>query len=285
MMATTIFCWLQVPNIAPKYKTALIITGLVTFIASYHYMRIFDSWNTSYEWVNGGQGLMSTGKPFNDAYRYMDWLLTVPLLLVEIVLVMKLDAEESRSKCVSLGSAGALMILLGYPGELELETSALKKRWFYWLLAMIPFVYIVYTLLIGSAEATHSESNPRVRKLIRWSQWATVVSWCTYPIVYLFPMLGIQGNSVIVAIQLGYSVSDILWPSAVSVCWSTASHLPKASPLNRATAKRLHSMDPQLKKTKKTREMQGLVLALLLLCNKKSKSYHNNLLTLFFRRA
>lgn len=210
MMATTIFCWLQVPSIAPKYKTALIITGLVTFIASYHYMRIFDSWNTSYEWVNGGQGLMSTGKPFNDAYRYMDWLLTVPLLLVEIVLVMKLDAEESRSRCVSLGSAAALMILLGYPGELELETSALKKRWFYWLLAMIPFVYIVYTLLIGLAEATNSESDPRVRKLIRWSQWATVVSWCTYPIVYLFPMLGIQGNSAIVAIQLGYSVSDIV---------------------------------------------------------------------------
>lgn len=109
----------------------------------------------------------------------MDWLLTVPLLLIEIVLVMKLDASESRSMSIKLGSAAALMILLGYPGELVLETTALGVRWIYWTLAMLPFVYIVWTLLVGLAAATNSEEDPRVRTLIRTAQYATVISWCT----------------------------------------------------------------------------------------------------------
>merc|ERR1712139_663244 len=59
-----------------------------------------------------------TGVPFNDAYRYMDWLLTLPLLLMEIVLVMNLPKEESNSKCWVLGVGSALMIVSGYSGEL-----------------------------------------------------------------------------------------------------------------------------------------------------------------------
>ena len=59
-----------------------------------------------------------TGVPFNDAYRYMDWLLTVPLLLIEILLVMKLPAAEFSSKAWSLGLSAALMIVSGYYGEL-----------------------------------------------------------------------------------------------------------------------------------------------------------------------
>merc|ERR1712039_179458 len=70
MMASTCFFFLRLPSMTERYKEALCYTGLVTFIAFYHYYRIFNA--------------------FNDAYRYMDWLLTVPLLLIEIVLVMKL---------------------------------------------------------------------------------------------------------------------------------------------------------------------------------------------------
>lgn len=154
----------------------MIITGLVTFIAAYHYFRIFNSWVEAYEWTSEGV-LLATGSPFNDAYRYMDWLLTVPLLLIEIILVMKLDPDEIVSKSISLGSAAALMIILGYPGEIAIDS--LGVRWFWWAAAMIPFVYIVYTLLVGLASATDSESDPNVRKLIRYAQWATVISWCT----------------------------------------------------------------------------------------------------------
>lgn len=209
MMATTIFLWMRVSSAHEKYKSALIISGLVTFIAAYHYMRIFNSWTEAYEWSDEG-GLTATASPFNDAYRYMDWLLTVPLLLIEIILVMKLPADESKSKATTLGVASALMIILGYPGELVMSEDSLGTRWGYWIAAMIPFLYIVYTLLVGLGDATDSETDPHVRGLLKGVQWWTVISWCTYPVVYVFPMMGITGTNAVVGIQLGYSVSDIV---------------------------------------------------------------------------
>ena len=137
----------------------------------------------------------------------------VPLLLIEIVLVMKLTPEETNSKAISLGVAAALMIVLGYPGEASISQDTLGTRWFYWTLAMIPFLYIVYTLLIGLAAATTAEETPSVRNLIRYAQQAAIEMpnmGNKYPIVYLFPLLGISGPSAVVFIQLGYSVSDII---------------------------------------------------------------------------
>ena len=209
MMATTLFLWMRVPAIAAKYQSALIISGLVTFIAAYHYLRIFNSWTEAYKYTLDSEDPQLTGVPFNDAYRYMDWLLTVPMLLMEIVLVMKLSGEEAKSKCVTLGVSSALMIILGYPGETIVE-GALWMRWIYWLLAMIPFCYIVYELLVGLAAATNSETNDNVKSLVLRAQWVTVISWLTYPVVYVFPMLGLAGADAVVAIQVGYCVSDII---------------------------------------------------------------------------
>jgi len=207
MMATTIFLWMRVGSASEKYKSALIISGLVTFIAAYHYMRIFNSWVEAHEWVGGE--LQATSVPFNDAYRYMDWLLTVPLLLIEIVLVMKLSPEEIVSKGTTLGISSALMIAVGYPGELVMSGN-FSTRWVYWAGAMAPFLYIVYTLLSGLSAATDSEADPAIRGLIKKAQWWTVLSWCTYPVVYIFPMMGITGANAVVGIQLGYSISDII---------------------------------------------------------------------------
>merc|ERR1711937_718224 len=92
MMATTMFLWFRSYAVKAQYQSAVIISGLVTFIAAYHYVRIFNSWVEAYSYATGVPTL--TGVPFNDAYRYMDWLLTVPLLLIEILLVMKLSDEE-----------------------------------------------------------------------------------------------------------------------------------------------------------------------------------------------
>merc|ERR1719181_1531913 len=70
----------------------------------------------------------------------MDWLLTVPLLLIEIVLVMKLSPEETKKQSLGLGVLSGLMILNGYPGESSGDAST---RWTYWMLSMLPFGYTV----------------------------------------------------------------------------------------------------------------------------------------------
>jgi len=209
MMATTIYLWFRANAVKDQYKSAVIISGLVTFIAAYHYFRIFNSWVEAYKYEESGGAPKLTGVPFNDAYRYMDWLLTVPLLLIEILLVMKLDADTFSTKASVLGVGSALMIVSGYYGELTV-TGDLTPRWICWAVSMCFFLYIVYELLVGLASATASETDQTIAGKIKVAQVMTVISWCTYPVVYLFPMLGISAATAVVSIQVGYCVSDII---------------------------------------------------------------------------
>merc|ERR1712061_916196 len=128
MGATTMYLWFRMSAVMDRYKSAVCISGLVTFIAAYHYFRIFNSWVEAYSYTTGKDGPQLTGVPFNDAYRYMDWLLTVPLLLIEILLVMKLEADDFNSRAWTLGFGSALMITSGYYGELVV-TGDLTPRW------------------------------------------------------------------------------------------------------------------------------------------------------------
>jgi bacteriorhodopsin len=226
MAASTVFFFLRLGSFSERYKAALCFTGLVTFIAMYHYFRIFDSFVAAYTpcEVTDGEvnhakcspelyNYTATGIPFNDAYRYVDWLLTVPLLLIEIVLVMKLSEAETFSRCVTLGVSSALMIANGYPGEI---TGDPMQRWVFWFLSMLPFTYIVYTLFVG-LKASQDSQPEAVRDQVRWACWATVFSWCTYPIVFVLPMLGGSSDgkaglssTAMVGIQVGYTFSDII---------------------------------------------------------------------------
>jgi bacteriorhodopsin len=125
MGIATLFFWLQLRNVNKNYQTALIITGSVTCIAFYHYVRIFNSWNEAFvvkQFVSAAAAAAAaaaagpdytvalSGAPFNDAYRYVDWLLTVPLLLIELILVMKLSSAETVKLSWQLGVASALIL-------------------------------------------------------------------------------------------------------------------------------------------------------------------------------
>merc|ERR1711937_328465 len=76
--------------------------------------------------------------------------------------------------------------------------------------ALCPFLNVVYELLVGMAGATNSETDPMIKSMIQRSQYWTVVSWLTYPVVYVFPMIGFSGSHAVVAIQVGYCISDII---------------------------------------------------------------------------
>jgi len=235
MGAACIFAFVQHFNISKNYRTALIINGLVTLIATYHYYRIFDSWNAAFTLKGDGDSwaVTKSGTPFNDAYRYVDWLLTVPLLLTELVLVMGLPADETRALAWKLGSASAVMVALGYPGEISDDTTV---RWIFWALAMIPFIYVVYMLVVGLAgddddeeddeeAGVASESSSRLRSLIGAARYLTVVSWLTYPIIYIVKTVGTDtpGRSMAIE-QVGYSLADFLAKAVFGVLiWAIAS--------------------------------------------------------------
>ncbi|MGF1606149.1 MAG: bacteriorhodopsin-like [Rhodothalassiaceae bacterium] len=203
MGAATLFFWMSRSQVAPAYRLAVTITGLVTFIAAYHYFRIFQSWEAAYALTDGT--LSATGKPFNDAYRYVDWLLTVPLLLVELVLVMRLPSGETWRRGTRLGVLAAIMIVLGYPGEVATDATT---RWIWWALAMIPFLWIVYELFAGLGNAI-SRQPDEARGLVNAARWLTVGAWSFYPVVFLFPMIGFTGATAETLVQVGYSLADI----------------------------------------------------------------------------
>ncbi|MGF1512013.1 MAG: bacteriorhodopsin-like [Myxococcota bacterium] len=192
-------------QVAPKYRPALIMSALVVGIAGYHYLRIFSSWDAAYELSAAGT-YVATGKPFNDAYRYVDWLLTVPLLVAELVAVLALKGKQRSSLMTKLVIASVLMIGLGYPGEI---TNDFAPRALWGFLSTIPFVYIVYVLWaeLGKAAADNSEQT---RVLLRNTQLLLLGTWGFYPIAYMMPLFGLGGGAGgEVALQVGYSLADI----------------------------------------------------------------------------
>lgn len=211
MGASTLFFLFGRSQVAKPYRTAVTVTALVTLVACYHYFRIFDSWTAAYRVMGGA--VQPTGIPFNDAYRYVDWLLTVPLLLLELILVMRLSRKETATKAIRLGTLAALMVALGYPGEASQDPST---RWIFWLAAMVPFVWIVFELFGGLRNSIASQPE-NVRGMVGAARWITVASWCFYPLVFLFPMFGFAGGLAVTIIQVGYTVADIVAKAAFGV--------------------------------------------------------------------
>jgi len=211
MAATTIFLWLSRSQVASAYRTALTISGVVTAIAAYHYFRIFESWHDAYTFKDGV--VTATGVAFNDAYRYVDWLLTVPLLLIELILVMRLSRAETTSKSVSLGLAAALMIVLGYPGEIATD---LPTRALWGSLSMVPFLYIVFQLFVGLGKSI-KDQPPAAQGLIRTASLVTVASWGFYPVVFFAPFMGLTGGAVETTIQVGYTIADLIAKAGIGI--------------------------------------------------------------------
>jgi bacteriorhodopsin len=206
--ASTVFFLLQRSQVSPAYKTALTLSGLVCLITTYHYLRIFESFNSAYVLKDGL--VIQTGMQFNNAYRYVDWLLTVPLLLLEFVLVLRLPHTETYKKGLGLTLAAALMVLLGYPGE-TLAIGFAKVIW--WILAMIPFSYILYEMIKGVGISIKTQPLV-VQPLFKKTRLLIILSWSFYPLVYILPLFGL---SAFVSIQVGFTFVDIVAKSVFGI--------------------------------------------------------------------
>jgi len=208
MAAATLFFWINRSQVAPEFRTAITITGLVTFIALYHYWRIFESWGAAYE-IDLVAGTISSSATYayNEAYRYVDWLLTVPLLLIELILVMKLSREETIRKGTLLAVLAAAMIILGYPGEVATSDG---QRWLWGILSMIPFLIIIYILFKGLSQAIDAQPK-EAQGLVKLARNVTVAAWLFYPVVYFLPLVvPLDGGLPKVFIEVGYSAADIV---------------------------------------------------------------------------
>ena len=217
LLFTALYLVFSTRRVTPRYRNAVIVSAIVCSIAAYHYFRIFNNFGESFpagETVAAAHQLSNI--EFNEGYRYVDWLLTVPLLLIETVAVMALAKSEQRSLLFKLVPASALMIILGYPGEITLE---LAPRAVWGALSTIPFIYILYVLFVELSRSI-ARQPVEVQHTIKMLRLALVGLWGIYPIAYLFPMLGtlgvdyFNGSDAWVLKQAGYSIADILAKAA-----------------------------------------------------------------------
>ncbi len=205
MGASFLFFLLSRSRIAPRHRLAVTISTLVVGIALYHYVRIFNSFAEAFSFIDGQW--TQDGPPFNEGYRYVDWLLTVPLLLAELVIVLKLSKSNTRSLIVRLTIASVAMIALGWPGELSDPDSTGRIVW--GVASTIPFLYILYVLFAELGKSLDRQS-PRVRKLIDTLRYIILITWSIYPLAYIVPSVIDNAATAEVTRQVGYSIGDVL---------------------------------------------------------------------------
>ena len=204
MLACTIYTLVSQSRVLPKYRTALVMSSMVTFIAAYHYWRIFNSFDDSY---TGGAVKVGTGKgDFNEAYRYVDWILTVPLLLVEVVAVLALAKAAASSLITRLVPASAAMIALGYPGEISNDQNT---QVLYGVLSTLPFIYILYVLFVELGKSLDRQPEG-VAATVGRLRLLLIATWGVYPIAYIFNIVGDASSSSFVTVQVGYTLADVL---------------------------------------------------------------------------
>ena len=188
-------------------RMAVTLSATVVLIAFYHYIRIFDSWVATAGVGNPGA--------FNEGYRYVDWLLTVPLLVAELILVLRLD-KKVESKLIQRNVLYAfLMIATGYIGELDVQTTVVldSSRTIWGAISTIFFVLILRDLF-GGIEASFKRQSKEIQGIFKVLRVVLIATWGVYPIAYLLPTistsLGLTAGDGLVLKQIGYTVADIL---------------------------------------------------------------------------
>jgi len=177
---TGLYLVLSQRRVVARYRIALVLSAMVCFIATYHYIRIFENFKHSYvATAQGGSGVYKlTNIEFNEAYRYVDWFLTVPLLLVETIAVLALARSVAKPLLTKLVVASGLMIALGYPGEVSSHTGT---RVLWGTLSTIPFVYLLYVLFVELSKSLDRQPA-EVRGTVSKLRLMLIGLWGVYPI-------------------------------------------------------------------------------------------------------
>ena len=171
MMAASVFFFFELSNTKPEWRTSILVSGLITFIAAvhYYYMRDYN---------------LSTGEsPI--FFRYVDWILTVPLMCVEFYLITK-KAGAKINLLWQMIFASVIMLVTGYFGEAVDKGHA--AMW--GLVSGLAYFYIVYEVWFGDVAKLSKASSPAVQKAVSSLLKFVVIGWAIYPIGYLVGTAG-----------------------------------------------------------------------------------------------
>jgi bacteriorhodopsin len=176
MAAASVFFFFERGSVDEKWKLSLLVSALITGIAAVHYGYMRDYWGATL--AADGVGDSPT------FFRYVDWILTVPLMCVEFYLLTKL-AGATKSLLWKLILASTWMLVCGYIGEAFSDgTTGHSVLW--GVLSTIGYLYIAYTVWFGEvAQLAEKSNSDAVKKGVKYLAWFVLVGWSIYPLGYM----------------------------------------------------------------------------------------------------
>jgi bacteriorhodopsin len=214
LVAATAFFFLETQRVSGKWKTSLTVSGLVTLVAAVHYFYMREVWIT--------EGSTPT------VFRYIDWLITVPLLMVEFYLILSAITKVPAGVFWRLMIGTLVMLVAGYVGE-----AGYVAVWPAFIVGMIGWAYILYEIFAGEAGKINAGQAPAsVQAAFSTMRLIVTFGWAIYPIGYFFGYLtGSDPASSMKALNVIYNLADVLNKIAFGVIiWSVAvSETDKAS--------------------------------------------------------
>ena len=210
MVAATVFFFMESMKVDAKWRTSLVVAGLVTMIAAVHYFYMRAVW------------IETADTP--TVYRYIDWILTVPLQIVEFYLILAAVGAVAGRVFWNLLVASLVMLIAGYVGEV-----GYVNVWLAFIVGMLGWIYILYAIFAGDAQENLSSAPEGVQSAFRTMRLIVLVGWAIYPLGYVF---GYAGNQVDAAsLNAIYNIADfvnkiafglMIWAAATSSSEKTA---------------------------------------------------------------
>ena len=206
LVAATAFFFLEIQRVSGKWKTSLTVSGLVTLVAAVHYFYMRDVW-------------VETGST-PTVYRYIDWLITVPLLMVEFYLILAAITKVPGGVFWRLILGTLVMLVGGYVGE-----AGYVGAWPGFIVGMLGWAYILREIFVGEASKINASSAPEsVQKAFKLMRTIVTVGWAIYPIGYFLGYLtGSAPTESEQMLNVVYNLADVVNKIAFGVIiWSVA---------------------------------------------------------------
>jgi bacteriorhodopsin len=193
MMAASAFFFLSLSQFDKKWRTSVLVSGLITFIAAVHYFYMRDYWASHME-----------SPTF---FRYVDWVLTVPLMCVEFYLILKVAGAKQALLWRMIGFS-IIMLVTGYLGEAVYRDSAA----FWGFVSGVAYFAIVYDIWLGEASKLAKAAGGDILVAHKILCWFVLVGWSIYPLGY---MLGTDGwysglHALNLNIDVVYNIADAI---------------------------------------------------------------------------
>lgn len=206
LVAATAFFFMETQRVTAKWKTSLTVSGLVTLVAAVHYFYMRDVW-------------VATGQT-PTVFRYIDWLITVPLLMVEFYLILSAVTKVSAGIFWRLILGTLVMLVGGYLGE-----AGYMNTMFAFVIGMIGWAFILFEVFFGEASKVNAESAPpAVQSAFKLMRGIVTIGWAIYPLGYFVGYLANKSPAESAdLLNVVYNIADVINKIAFGlIIWSVA---------------------------------------------------------------